>query len=122
MWVWVWFGVCWDVRMCVIGSRMTHVVRCCLNLGCVACDNWLGVHCHSVPLSHSHSLTPHTRTPHFFPFGTSCSIPQVLMDDVLHPPAGGLALTLYKGGVNTIFLWVAICVAYGMVSECGRRA
>lgn len=47
-----------------------------------------------------------------------CSIPQVLMDDVLHPPAGGPALSLYVSGTNTIFLFVAVCVAYGMVSDC----
>lgn len=40
------------------------------------------------------------------------------MDDVLHPPAGGPALSLYVSGTNTIFLFVAVCVAYGMVSPC----
>ena len=38
------------------------------------------------------------------------------MDNVLHPPAGGPALSLYVSGTNTIFLFVAVCVAYGMVS------
>ncbi len=50
----------------------------------------------------------------------SCSIPQVLMDDVVHPPAGGLGLSLYIGSTNTIFLFVAVCVAYGMVSSVGQ--
>jgi hypothetical protein len=45
-----------------------------------------------------------------------CSIPQVLMDGVLHPPADGPALSLYVSSTNTIFLFVAVCVAYGMVS------
>lgn len=45
-----------------------------------------------------------------------CSIPQVLMDTVLHPPEAGPALSLYESGTNTIFLFVAVCVAYGMGS------
>eukprot|EP00879_Flechtneria_rotunda_P003855 GHRR01004095.1.p1 GENE.GHRR01004095.1~~GHRR01004095.1.p1 ORF type:complete len:226 (+),score=37.11 GHRR01004095.1:287-964(+) len=43
-------------------------------------------------------------------------IPQVLMDDVVHPPPGGAGLQLYESGTNTIFLFVAVCVAYGMGS------
>lgn len=43
-------------------------------------------------------------------------IPQVLMDTVLHPPSGGPALTVYVAGTNTIFIFVAVCVAYGMGS------
>jgi hypothetical protein len=38
------------------------------------------------------------------------------MDEVVRPPAGGPALSVYVGGTNTIFLFVAVCVAYGMVS------
>lgn len=45
-----------------------------------------------------------------------CSIPQVLLDTVLHPPEDGPALYLYTSGLNTLFLFVAVSVAYGMVS------
>jgi hypothetical protein len=44
-----------------------------------------------------------------------CSIPSVLMSTVLRPPEGGVALQLYEQGLNTIFLFVAVSVAYGMV-------
>jgi hypothetical protein len=44
------------------------------------------------------------------------------MDDVLHPPEGGPMLSLYVSGTNTIFLFVAVCVAYGMVSALVCRA
>eukprot|EP00877_Chromochloris_zofingiensis_P004796 jgi/Chrzof1/14317/UNPLg00589.t1 len=40
-------------------------------------------------------------------------IPQVLLDDVVKQPAGGLALQAYISTNNTIFLFVAVCVAYG---------
>eukprot|EP00882_Tetradesmus_deserticola_P016160 GHRQ01017239.1.p1 GENE.GHRQ01017239.1~~GHRQ01017239.1.p1 ORF type:complete len:215 (+),score=60.66 GHRQ01017239.1:193-837(+) len=43
-------------------------------------------------------------------------IPSVLMGSVLRPPEGGAALQLYESGLNTIFLFVAVSVAYGMVS------
>ncbi|KAF8063676.1 TIC20-V [Scenedesmus sp. PABB004] len=43
-------------------------------------------------------------------------IPQVLLDDVVHPPAGGPALAAYVSSSNTIFIFVAVCVAYGMGS------
>lgn len=46
------------------------------------------------------------------------SIPQVLLDTVLHPPRSGPGLSVYESGVNTIFLFVAVCVAYGMVRWC----
>jgi hypothetical protein len=38
------------------------------------------------------------------------------MSTVLRPPEGGVALQLYEQGLNTIFLFVAVSVAYGMVS------
>jgi hypothetical protein len=37
------------------------------------------------------------------------------MSTVLRPPEGGVALQLYEQGLNTIFLFVAVSVAYGMV-------
>ncbi|WIA22582.1 hypothetical protein OEZ86_009568 [Tetradesmus obliquus] len=43
-------------------------------------------------------------------------IPSVLMSSVLRPPEGGVALQLYEQGLNTIFLFVAVSVAYGMGS------
>eukprot|EP00878_Enallax_costatus_P008192 GHUV01008565.1.p1 GENE.GHUV01008565.1~~GHUV01008565.1.p1 ORF type:complete len:126 (+),score=26.23 GHUV01008565.1:377-754(+) len=43
-------------------------------------------------------------------------IPQVLLESVLHPPEGGPALYLYTSGLNTLFLFVAVSVAYGMGS------
>jgi hypothetical protein len=46
-----------------------------------------------------------------------CSIPSVLMSSVLRPPEGGVALQLYEQGLNTLFLFVAVSVAYGMVRE-----
>jgi hypothetical protein len=45
-----------------------------------------------------------------------CSIPQLLLDTVFHAPEGGLGLQAYISSTNTVFLFVAICVAYGMVS------
>ena len=50
-----------------------------------------------------------------------CSIPQLLLDTVFHAPEGGLGLQAYVSSTNTVFLFVAICVAYGMVS-LGLRA
>jgi hypothetical protein len=37
------------------------------------------------------------------------------MDNVLRPPSDGPALSAYISCTNTIFLFVAVCVAYGMV-------
>jgi len=54
----------------------------------------------------------------YLPTVLARSIPQVLMDTVLHPPSGGPALTVYVAGTNTIFIFVAVCVAYGMVRGC----
>lgn len=53
--------------------------------------------------------------PLLLPFELPCSIPSVLMSSVLRPPEGGVALQLYEQGLNTIFLFVAVSVAYGMV-------
>jgi len=43
-------------------------------------------------------------------------IPQLLLDTVFHAPEGGLGLQAYVSSTNTVFLFVAICVAYGMGS------
>lgn len=43
-------------------------------------------------------------------------IPQVLLDDVFKQPTGGLALQAYISTENTLFLFVAVSVAYGMGS------
>ena len=44
------------------------------------------------------------------------SVPQVLLENVIHPPSdGGLGLQLYISCVNTVFLFVAVSCAYGVV-------
>lgn len=43
-------------------------------------------------------------------------IPQLLLDTVFHAPEEGLGLQAYITSSNTVFLFVAICVAYGMGS------
>ena len=40
-------------------------------------------------------------------------MPQVLLDDVIKPPMGGMGLQAYMSANNTIFLFVAVSVAYG---------
>lgn len=45
----------------------------------------------------------------------TCSIPQIILNDVFKPPTDELGMTAYIGAFNTIFLYVTICVAYGMV-------
>jgi hypothetical protein len=44
-----------------------------------------------------------------------CSIPQLLLDNVFKSPQDGLPLQLYTGACNTLFLFVAVSVAYGAV-------
>jgi hypothetical protein len=47
-------------------------------------------------------------------------VPQVLLENVIHPPSdGGLGLQLYVSCVNTVFLFVAVSVAYGVVCVSG---
>lgn len=43
-------------------------------------------------------------------------IPQVILQTVFKQPDGGPGLQLYVSTVNTVFLFVAVCVAYGMGS------
>jgi hypothetical protein len=60
--------------------------------------------------------TPSRGHPHCSP--CSCSIPQLLLDNVFKAPQDGLALQAYISACNTLFLFVAVCVAYGAVSGC----
>lgn len=47
---------------------------------------------------------------------TGCSIPQVILENVIKVPNDELAFQAYISANNTIFLFVAVCTAYGMVS------
>lgn len=43
------------------------------------------------------------------------SIPQLLLDQFRMPQDGGLGTQLYISIYNTLFIFVAVCVAYAMV-------
>lgn len=45
-----------------------------------------------------------------------CSIPQVILGGIFKPPADELGFQIYVSAYNTIFLFIAISTAYGMVS------
>lgn len=50
------------------------------------------------------------------PCGSLLSIPQIILTDIFTPPSDELGMQLYVGAYNTIFLFVAVSVAYGMGS------
>lgn len=47
------------------------------------------------------------------------SIPQVLLDAFGRPQGDGVFTQLYITASNTLFLWIAISTAYGMVRGAG---
>ena len=47
---------------------------------------------------------------------------QVILGGLFKPPQDELGFQLYISVYNTIFLYVAICVAYGMVSSSAGSA
>jgi hypothetical protein len=49
-------------------------------------------------------------------FFSPCSIPQVILSDIFKAPSDDLGMQAYISTYNTIFLFIAISVAYGMVS------
>jgi hypothetical protein len=65
------------------------------------------------PPPHLPTSTPHTSRPR--------SIPQVLLDAFGRPQGDGILMQLYISAANTLFLFVAISTAYGMVRACMRE-
>ena len=45
------------------------------------------------------------------------SIPQIILNDVFKPPSDEFGISLYMGAFNTIFLYIMVSVAYGMVRK-----
>jgi hypothetical protein len=43
-------------------------------------------------------------------------IPMVLLGSAIKAPAGGVGLDIYMSVENTVFIWIAVSVAYGMGS------